>query len=48
MKVNQENIFTRETVKHITSFTFYLNYTDFPDIPKDRELSTLNFIVSKL
>ena len=41
IKLIKKNIFTCETVKHIASFTFYLNYTNFPDVQKHGELSAL-------
>ena len=34
IQINQENIFTRETVNRIASFTFYLDYTNFPNAHK--------------
>ena len=37
MQINQENIFTCETVNHVVSFTFYLNYTNFPNVQKEGE-----------
>ena len=35
IQINQENISTREAVNHIAFFTFYLNYTNFPNVHKD-------------
>ena len=35
-------IFARETVNHVASFTFYLSYSNFPNIQKDGELSALS------
>ena len=42
MQINQENIFTLKTLHHIASFTFYLNYTNFPKEEKVGELSALS------
>ena len=35
IQINQENICTHEAVNHIAFFTFYLNYTNFPNVHKD-------------
>ena len=42
MQMNQENIFTCEMVNHVASFTFNRNYTNFPNVQKDGELSALS------
>ena len=34
IQINQENIFIRETVNRIASFTFYLDYTNSPNAHK--------------
>ena len=37
-------IFACETVNHVASFTFYLSYSNFPNIQKDGELSALSLL----